>query len=94
MVWVRLMHDDPKRVREVAALLLPLLHDSGLLQVGDESEYPNRRGPGIRISFDLTPTSSAGPVRVQAERVDEPARSPARQRQNPARRALPPGSRS
>ncbi len=92
MVQLRIMHDDPDRVREVAELLLPLMRASGLLNVGDETELRNRRGPGLRIVVEVTPAGP--PVRVWAEPGDAsssstPGRSP-RPGLSPGGRALPP----
>lgn len=69
MVQIRIMHADPDRVRQVADLLLPLMRASGVLNVGDETELPNRRDGGVRIVVDVTPVTA---VRVSAERADQP----------------------
>lgn len=97
MVWVRLMDDDPGKAREVAERIrLVLAAYPDLVQVGDMSEYPNKRGPGARISFDVSLSQLAGPAEprerewVDAERVD--VTPPARLRSLP-RRELPPGRR-
>jgi hypothetical protein len=97
------MHDDPDRVREVAELLLPLMRASGLLNVGDETELRNRRGPGLRIVVEVTPAGP--PVRVWAEpgepdgasssstsrRSPRPGLSPSGRALPPARARLDPG---
>ncbi|MFI6541458.1 hypothetical protein ACIBHY_54025 [Nonomuraea sp. NPDC050547] len=83
MVQLRLMGDDADRVREVAALVLAALRGHPALQLGDAAELTNRRGPGVRVVFDVSTANAAGPYWVHAERVD-PAATPARQR--PARR--------
>lgn len=92
MVQMRLMHDDPDRVREVAELLLPLMRASGLLHVGDETELPNRRGGGLRIVVEVTPAGPA--VRVRADVGDASTSPPPRTRRGPGLsaggRALPP----
>lgn len=74
MVQIRIMHDDPDRVRQVAELLLPLMRASGVLNVGDTTELPNRRDGGLRVVVDVTP---ADHYRVAAERVQSPLRSTA-----------------
>lgn len=85
MVQVRLMGDDPERVGQVAAILRDAIERDRRLRVGDATTLANRRGPGIRIVFDLTPEESRAEPDVEfvVERV--PPR--------PARRAreLPPG---
>lgn len=74
MVQIRIMHSDADRVRQVAELLLPLLRASGVLNVGDEVELPNRRDAGLRIVVDVTPADN---YRVSAERVPPAPRSAA-----------------
>ncbi|NUW47006.1 hypothetical protein [Nonomuraea rhodomycinica] len=81
MVQLRLMGDDADRVREVAALVMAALRGHPALQLGDAAELTNRRGPGVRVVFDVSTANAAGPYRVHAERVDvDPAAAPARQR--------------
>lgn len=100
MVQLRLMHDDPEKVREVAARLLPLMRESGLFFVGDETELPNRRGPGLRIVVEATVSPDG--LRIWVEQQDEqphpatpaaPVSSPSARpvRSGRGRRALPPG---
>ncbi|MEU4235527.1 hypothetical protein AB0F17_65650 [Nonomuraea sp. NPDC026600] len=85
MVQIRIMDDDPDRVRQVAELMLPVLRAAVTLQVGDDAEIPNRRGPGLRIVVDVRPARPGGPQWEHAERVDDPPPG----RRDP--RTLPPG---
>lgn len=96
MVALRLMGDDPDRVRRVGELLRQALEDSGLL-LGDYGEAPNRRGGGIRLFTELIPAPAAdpepsGPIRATAERADQPSRRTSRPVRG--RRELPPGRTS
>ncbi|MEV3986849.1 hypothetical protein [Nonomuraea sp. NPDC049758] len=61
MVQLRLMGDDADRVREVAALVLAALRGHPALQLGDAAELTNRRGPGVRVVFDVSTAIAAGP---------------------------------
>ncbi|RSM93778.1 hypothetical protein DMB42_52110 [Nonomuraea sp. WAC 01424] len=72
MVQVRIMDNDPERVRQVAELMLPLLEAAVTLQVGDAAEIPNRRGPGLRITFDVRPARPAEWRVEDARVVDDP----------------------
>ncbi|GAA3225066.1 hypothetical protein [Nonomuraea helvata] len=88
MVQLRLMGDDTDRVREVAALVLAALRGHPALQLGDVAELANRRGPGVRVVFDVSTATAAGPYRVHAERVDaDPVATPPTRR--PSRRRPP-----
>ncbi|MFC6080881.1 hypothetical protein [Sphaerisporangium aureirubrum] len=98
MVEVRLMGDDPDRVRETAALISRILGASDEVVLGDQKQVPNKRGPGLRIFLEVIPARTDGrPAYVSAERTDQ-ASSPARRANGRGpvpsrpRLALPPGS--
>lgn len=56
MVQVRVMGDDPDRVKQVLGRLLPLIATSGTLIAGDPAEL-GMRGPGRRVTFEVLPAS-------------------------------------
>lgn len=87
MVQMRLMGDDPERVREVADLVLAALQDSGLVTTGDTTELPNRRDGGLRIVAEVIPKEADGPIQATAERMTPQPAS------HNSRTALPPGRR-
>jgi len=102
MVWNRLMGDEPLIAREIAERMLWILRAyPDVVQVGDASEYDNRRGPGIRVSFDVSLPPGAqvgdwprqGPEWADAERTSAPPPPPVRRGPSAPRRALPPPRR-
>ncbi|PJN21129.1 hypothetical protein [Kitasatospora sp. CB02891] len=91
MPQIRLMGSNPSSVRETAEAMVRALRASSELQVGDVSEVPNRRGPGLRVYVELL-LREPGPeqqVTVTVEREDRPG--PGRRTQVRTRQAaLPP----
>lgn len=90
MAQIRIMSDNAAEVEQVLDLLLEYLRDCPDLAAGSPTRLGHRGGGG-RVVFELMPARpTTPPVRVEAERVDEPAPSrPRVARRSP--RALPPG---
>ena len=78
MLQLRIMGDDPAHVDRVLEVLLRLMADSDELQVGEPVRLRHRGGGG-RVVVDVSAVRP-GPIRVEAERVDDPP---------PGRQALP-----
>ncbi|MFF3256436.1 hypothetical protein ACFYWP_36890 [Actinacidiphila glaucinigra] len=64
------MGDDSSRVAAVLEVLLPLLQDHPLLQVGDPAEL-RMRGPGRRVVFEVT-RAAVPSAEYRVERDDQP----------------------
>ncbi|GII83643.1 hypothetical protein Ssi03_16330 [Sphaerisporangium siamense] len=88
MPQVRMMGDDAEEVDAVLEVALAWLRSCPDLIVGSPTRLGHRNGGG-RVVFELMLARPAAPQRVQAERVDVPARR--RAAGSARRRALPPG---
>ncbi|MFF1284319.1 hypothetical protein ACFVY4_26705 [Streptomyces sp. NPDC058299] len=82
MAQIRVMGDDADEVTRVLEALLPLVNACTALVAGQPVEL-SKRGPGLRVVFELLP---AGPGPVTVEQAGPATRTGAR---TPRRRALP-----